>query len=269
VLGLLLLVSLPTGELGVAPSNEVRLLSSAPLVLFTVMLTNTWIGALNAAREIVKELPIIRRERAVGLSLSAYVLSKAIVLGTLTALQAALLTAIVLSRQKVGGPGVFLGLSFAELLLVAMLAGVAAMALGLLLSATVSSSDQAMTILPVLLILQIVLAAGSVFPALANKPGLSQLGYASSTQWGISAAASTVTLNELQKFNALAAKVPIVRLDRPQEITDALSRGVHGRARWNHTTRAWLSSVGALVVITTLCLLITTLALRRYDPGVT
>ena len=39
----------------------------------------TWLGTSNAIREIVKELPVYERERAIGLSASAYVASKALV----------------------------------------------------------------------------------------------------------------------------------------------------------------------------------------------
>ncbi|WP_461715762.1 ABC transporter permease, partial [Streptomyces sp. DSM 41036] len=40
-------------------------------------------GAANAVRELVKERVIYRRERAVGLSRSAYLMSKIVVLGTI------------------------------------------------------------------------------------------------------------------------------------------------------------------------------------------
>ncbi|CAM5743081.1 ABC transporter ATP-binding protein/permease [Streptomyces hirsutus] len=53
-------------------------------------------GAANAVRELVKERPIHRRERAVGLSRSAYLMSKIIVLGTVTVLQAVVLTLVAL-----------------------------------------------------------------------------------------------------------------------------------------------------------------------------
>ncbi|HEX9505731.1 MAG TPA: ATP-binding cassette domain-containing protein, partial [Acidimicrobiia bacterium] len=80
VLGVLMLVALPAGELKLPPRGEVRLVSTAALVLWVVGMGATWLGASNAAREIVKELPIFRRERAAGLSLSAYIASKAVVL---------------------------------------------------------------------------------------------------------------------------------------------------------------------------------------------
>jgi ABC-type multidrug transport system ATPase subunit/pSer/pThr/pTyr-binding forkhead associated (FHA) protein len=267
VLGALMLFALPAGELAAPPPGQLRLLSKAPLVLFIVTLGGTWIGASNAAREIVKELPILRRERAVGLSLSAYITSKVVVLGALTGLQCALLTTIALSRQDGPPEAVVLGWPLGEMIVAVALAGIAAMALGLLLSAVARTNDQAMTVLPIILILQFVLAAGCVFPELADKPVLAQLSYVSTAQWGFSGEASTSGLNELQKFNVLAEKVPTIDLSHPERALDSLEVGATGRAQWDHTAEAWAVSIVALVALTALFLVSTSLALRRYEPG--
>ena len=46
------------------------------LTLFFAHLATLWFGCSNAAQEIVRELPIYRRERTVGLGRNAYLLSK-------------------------------------------------------------------------------------------------------------------------------------------------------------------------------------------------
>jgi len=268
VLGILMLVALPDSELEHLPATQVRVVSKAALVLFIVVLGATWLGASNAAREIVKELPILRRERAVGLSLSAYVTSKVLVLGSLTTMQCAVLAAIALSRQHGPPDSVLLGWPLGELIVAVILAGLAAMALGLMLSAIATTNDQAMTVLPIVLILQFVLAAGCVFPELADQPGLAQASYVSTAQWGFSAEASTSTLNELQKINVLAEKIPTVDLTRPQDTFGALESGATGRAQWDHRTGAWTTSIAALVALTALFLIVACLALRRHEPGV-
>ena len=53
----------------------------------------------NAA-EIVKELNVFRRERAVGVSIGSYVMSKFVVLGGITIFQAALIALVATSRQS-------------------------------------------------------------------------------------------------------------------------------------------------------------------------
>ena len=127
VLGLLMLAVLPAGELAAPDAGEVRVVSRAGLVLLVVTLGATWLGASNAVREIVKEGSILRRERAVGLSVSAYVGSKVVVLGLLTEIQCALLALIALARQGSHDGGSLLGSPLLELVVVAMLTGLAAM----------------------------------------------------------------------------------------------------------------------------------------------
>lgn len=62
-------------------------------------------GAANAVRELVKERVIYQRERAVGLSRSAYLMSKVVVLGTITVVQAVVLTLVALLGVDLNAPG--------------------------------------------------------------------------------------------------------------------------------------------------------------------
>ena len=208
VLGILMLAALPAGELGAPVEPEVRLVSTAGLVLFVILLGITWIGANNAVREIARELPILRRERAFGLSLSAYLSSKFVVLATLTVVQAVVLVAIATIRQRGPTDAVVLGWGPGELMVVVAVAGVASMAVALLVSAIAQTPERATSVLPMLLILHLVLSAGVVLPEIGDKPVLRELGYLSSAQWGVAAAASTTGLNELQLFDRAPARPP-------------------------------------------------------------
>ena len=62
-------------------------------------------GAANAVRELVKERVIYQRERAVGLSRSAYLMSKIVVLGVITVVQAVVLTLVALLGVDLNAPG--------------------------------------------------------------------------------------------------------------------------------------------------------------------
>ena len=66
------------------------------------------IGIANAVRELVKERPIYTRERAAGLSPGAYLASKLIVLGFISAVQAIVLVAIGLAGRPLPKHGVVL-----------------------------------------------------------------------------------------------------------------------------------------------------------------
>lgn len=267
ILGVLMLVALPAGELAPPILPEVRLVSTAGLVLFVVLLGATWLGANNAIREIARELPILRRERSVGLSLSAYVVSKVLVFGTLTVLQAAVLVAIATARQRGPSSAVLLGWPIGELMVVVALAGVASMTLALFVSALAGTPERATTILPMLLILQLVLSAGVVLPEIADRPVLREIGYVSSAQWGVAAAASTVDLNELQLFDQRLRDLRGVDATDPMPAVAALTSDAEPEGRWAHETSAWLTAVGVLLGLIVATSVATTLSLRRYDPG--
>src|SRR6202043_3506144 len=141
-----------------------------------LVVSATWLGASNSIREIVKELPLYRRERAVGLSIPAYLGSKAVVFGTITVVQSGVLGFIGFSRQSLppqdtfniipliqqSFPGLLSGLrplgvgsvfssQMTEILIAVALSGLAGMALGLAVSARVRRSDQAVLSLPIVL----------------------------------------------------------------------------------------------------------------------
>ena len=79
------------GELDTAAGRN----AYGAFALFLMAVSAVWFGCSNAAREIVSEQAIYRRERMVNLKIPSYVMSKFVVLGALCAIQCALLLAIV------------------------------------------------------------------------------------------------------------------------------------------------------------------------------
>src|SRR5436309_8072922 len=112
-------------------------------VLFGLVFCIGLVGVVDSFREIVKELPIVRRERSIGLSLSAYLTSKLVVLVPFVLVQSTVLTLLAVSRQ--GGPKTSNVLSppILELVVDVALTGLAAMIVGLLIPAAVTTSDKA------------------------------------------------------------------------------------------------------------------------------
>jgi ABC-type multidrug transport system ATPase subunit len=267
LLGLLLLAALPADQLASLPSADLRLVSQASLVLLTVVLAVSWLGMSNAVREIAKELPVFRRERAAGVSLLAYVASKALVLGAITILQAVVLIAIALSAQHGPAHAVLLGWPLGEMMVIGALTGVAAMGFGLLISAAAKTSDRATTVLPIVLVFLLVLALGGVFPQVGNKPVLKQLEYVASTQWGFAGLASTSDLTNLQAVTGELTRTPEVNVDDPGPLFQAFREHDAADALWEHSASTWLADAGALLGLTLIGLLGAGAVLLRDHPG--
>jgi ABC transport system ATP-binding/permease protein len=124
-------------------------------VYFVLSLVAVWFGTSVAAREIVRERPVYKRERMVNLGLLPYLTSKLFVLGFIVALQCLLLFIPLKIFDVVGimkMPGVLASL---PQLFVMGLTAFVGIALGLLISALVKTSEMATSLVPLILIPQI------------------------------------------------------------------------------------------------------------------
>ena len=144
-----------------------------PSALFVISLATLWFGCSSAVREVIAELPILRRERRAGLRLLPYLGSKAGVLLAICAVQCALLVGLLYPLMGMGE----YGFNLWQLFLVALLTGAVGVGLGLAISSSFSSSEAAVGTLPLILIPQIVFGGLIVYvkdmPLVAN--GLSYL----------------------------------------------------------------------------------------------
>ena len=120
-------------------------------IAFMLVLSAIWFGCLDSAREIVKELPVYLRERAVNLNLAPYILSKLLPLAALCLIQCLLLLGTVSSLVALPG-------DFMPRLLLLTVSAFAAAAMGLAISAFVDTNDKAIAMVPILLIPQVVLS---------------------------------------------------------------------------------------------------------------
>jgi len=137
--------------------------NDAGLTQFFAYIATLWFGCSNSAQEIVRELPIYRRERLVGLSRWSYLTSKFLWMGGLTAIQALLLYAtIVVGRLGTQGVAHW---QIIGLLLLAF----ASTGIGLTVSSLAKSAIQAVMLVPLLLIPQI-LFSGFTVPAKDMTP---------------------------------------------------------------------------------------------------
>lgn len=120
--------------------------------LFIAAIISIWFGANNAIREIVAEEAIYRRERLASLRIPPYLLSKFAVLSGAALIQCVAFLGILAGLDRVRGA------DFPLLLLLLFLTSLAGVAAGLFFSALVSSTEKAMTVLPLILIPQLLLS---------------------------------------------------------------------------------------------------------------
>lgn len=189
VLGLLTALLFDTGVFNRVGDGPPATAKSASL-LFLMVTIAIWLGAVNAAREIVKERHVLARELAIGVQVRAYLASKLLVLFGLLTAQVLAFTVIVVALRPLhegGGAGLALGIVLIAASWVAVLCG-------LVVSATAASEDQATAMIPLLLVPQL-LFGGAIVP-LAQMSGFVQgLAALVPARWAFAAAGHTIDLN--------------------------------------------------------------------------
>ncbi len=187
-----------------------------------------FMGTALTIRDLIGERAIFRREQAVGLSTTAYLLAKVCVYTLFAVLQSAIMVSIVVWGK--GGPtqgAVALGNPSLELFVTIAATCVASANLGLLLSAIAKSNEQIMPLLVVAIMSQLVFSGGMV--PVTNRLVLDQLSWFTPARWGFAASASTVDLVNL-------VPGPLTPKDR----------------WWKHTGSSWwfdMAMLGGLCVL--------------------
>lgn len=176
-------------------------------IMFSIGCASIWLGLLNSVQEICKEKVILQKEHMANLKLSAYLLSKFIVQGIFAFIQAVLLVTIF---QKIVGSSDYSILisSYGDMLLISFLSILAAAATGLFISSLVKSSGIAMSLIPLILVPQL-LFSGMLFKLEGITDFISNFVLC---RWTVEGLGTTVNLNELthivQTINPMAEIEP-------------------------------------------------------------
>ncbi len=203
-------------------------------------------GAANSVRELIKERVIYERERATGLSRSAYLMSKVIVLGVITMLQGAMMGAIGFGTRELPKEGLVLGSSvLVELSLPIMALGFAAMMFGLVISALVKTAEKTMPLLVMFAVAQLPFTGCLLI--LNGAIGVNQVSYLFPSRWAVAAAGATLDFNKIFPDQ-----------DDPSN-TDPL---------WENTVAAWTLDMAALITLAVICGVLVARFLRRHEPEV-
>lgn len=144
---LLLLVQAPLiGGLVAGVWSNAR--TDSPTLYFVLVLSAFFLGAVNSAREVVKERALFLRERMYNLSTGAYVVSKYRIQAMSMVLQCALLTAIVDRFVPLEVHVVSVGVA-------TLLCALCGVSVGLFISSVVGTADKAVMMVPLVVIPQI------------------------------------------------------------------------------------------------------------------
>jgi ABC-type multidrug transport system ATPase subunit/pSer/pThr/pTyr-binding forkhead associated (FHA) protein len=180
-LGALQDLSKRSGVVGEGMSDVLRGMQATPDhagAIFFLVVAAVWFGTSNAAREIISERAIYLRERMVNLTLGNYIFSKFVLLSAFCIVQCTVLLGIVFFALGFHGGVQAFGISLATMVVTAM----NSVAVGLLLSTLVNSSEAAMALTPIALIPQVVL--GGLMVPMTTNPLLRWPMYLVPARWG-------------------------------------------------------------------------------------
>jgi ABC-type multidrug transport system ATPase subunit len=187
-----------------------------------------FMGTALTIRALIGERAIFRREQAVGLSTTAYLLAKIFVFTVFAIVQSAIVTAIAIIGKGWGpgsvDSGSLIGDRSLELFVDQAVTTVAAAMVGLALSALARSNEQIMPLLVVAIMSQLVFSGGMI--PVTDRIGLDQLSWFTPARWGFAASASTIDIIR-------TVPGPLTPNDR----------------HWQHTSGAWLFDMAMLAAI--------------------
>ena len=184
-----------------------------------------FMGTALTVRDLIGERAIFRREQAVGLSTTAYLLAKVCIYAAFAILQSSIVTAITIAGKGAPTQGSLTFLSpTLELFVVMAATTVTAAMVGLALSALAKSNEQIMPLLVVAVMSQLVFSGGMI--PVTGRLVLDQLSWITPARWGFAASASTVDLIKL-------VPGPLTPKD----------------SHWEHTAGAWWFDMGMLAAL--------------------
>lgn len=229
------------GSHGLAPPPPLARMDQEAFHLVTILVLGAvFMGTATSVRELVGEVPIYRRERAVGLSPSAYLASKMAVFGAITAVQSVVFVLLAQAGRDFPKDPVVLPYGWLEVVVATALLAIASAAVGLLISARVATSEQTMPTLVIAVMIQFGLS-GLMFE-ITGRAGLEQLSWLVPSRWATGAIAATTDLDHMQ----------LLSTDDPL---------------WQHNATTWVLDVTVLVLLIVVLLIGARLMLMRHEPS--
>ncbi len=229
-----------------APKPPAKFNGDAGTIMLILAVGMCFSGAANSVRELIKERVIYERERATGLSRSAYLMSKVIVLGVITAIQGVIICGIGFAPRELPEEGLIMPPAV-EICLTIIALGFTSMMFGLVISSLVKTAEKTMPLLVMFAIVQVVFT-GVLFQVYGS-PGLEQFAWLMPSRWAIAGAGSTLDLAHL---------MPPWDAKNPTDL-DPL---------WEHSAGQWGINITILLALGVICGFAVARLLRRHEPEV-
>lgn len=164
---------------------------------FALVCACIWIGIFNSIQSICKERDIIKREHRSGLHISSYIVSHMVFEMVLCVIESFIVT-LITSFTNLGDlpySGVLCA-TFLELTITFFLIIYSSDALGLMISSIVKTPNTAMTVMPFILIIQLVMS-GMIFELSGITEAISKITIA---KWGLNAICITANVNAMKNY---------------------------------------------------------------------
>lgn len=221
--------------------SDITQASLALRLLFIFSCIAIWIGLSNSIQEIAKESAIYFRERLLNLGLIPYIGSKFVIRGFIALLQTILMTiAVILVFKSPGSDLIPWYLGFA---ITTFLTLIASTSLSLMISAWVDNENKGNSLLPLIMIPQIILS-GVLFTL---KGWSSKLSWFMLSRWSVGA------YGAIADVNSIAPSVPnMEKVFEPSPVYDAT---------WENLTLNW----GILLAHSWVYLITTLILQKRKD----
>lgn len=224
--------------------------------MFAIVSAMVWIGIFNSIQTVCRERAIIKREHRTGLHITSYVAAHMIYQAVICAVQAVVMIIIYRIFMQFPEKGLVTGNFYVDVFICFFLILYASDMMGLAVSSVVKSTTAAMTVMPFLLIIQLILS-GSIFPLSGAARSISNL---TISKWGQRVLCIESNLNEipssmleeeleqLRMFDGMDVLIDLV----PEETVSDMSAKMTYRKIYEYkaelVTRRWLYLLGFAVV---------------------
>lgn len=212
---------------------------------FSIASASIWIGIFNSIQNICKEHEIIRAEYRSGMRISSYITANVLWQFVICFIQSCILLIVSLIFIDYNSDGIVLGHALTEYFITILLMTFGADIMGIMISSIAGTPTTAMTIMPFVLILQLIMSG-----VLFDLDGWSEkISYITFSKWGMSAFGSIADLNSDEFPLRLSEAFPqVVKLET--------------EGCYDHTSSNLFTSWGWCAGITAVCYTVSIISLK-------